>query len=177
MTDPGIASVDLAIAVLVLISAGFGIARGLVKELVSLVIWAAALLLGILFAVPVADWTGLDLGSGRLQVAVGFAIVFVLVLVAGAIAQRIIGGLIESTGLSGTDRTLGLLFGALRGVVLVVVVLIALRPFAEESDWWSESRLVPALLTLEDDILAAGRYLFDASGISDADIQLPQGEL
>ena len=152
---------DVVMAIVIVVSAVFGLMRGLVREVLSLVIWVSALLLGIAFAAPVAGILGLDLSAG-LQTAIGFAIVFVAVLVGGALAQRLFGGLVESTGLTGTDRTLGLVFGTVRGAAVVLVALILLRPFAESRLWWSESRIAPPLLTFENEVIELFDLIVDA---------------
>ena len=152
---------DVVMGIVIVVSAVFGLIRGLVREVLSLVIWAAALLLGIAFADPVAAMLGLDLGAA-LQTAIGFAIVFVAILVAGALAQRFLGGLVESTGLTGTDRTLGLVFGTVRGAAVVLVALILLRPFAESRTWWAESLIAPPLLTFENEVIELFDLMMDA---------------
>ena len=146
------AAADVVMGIVIVVSAVFGLMRGLVREVLSLVIWVAALLLGIAFADSIAAMLGLNLSAG-LQTAIGFAIVFVAVLVAGALAQRFLGGLVESTGLTGTDRTLGLVFGTVRGAAVVLVALILLRPFAESRDWWAESLIAPPLLSFENEVI------------------------
>lgn len=152
---------DLVMGIVIVVSAVFGLMRGLVREVLSLVIWGAALLLGIAFADSVAAMLGLDLSAG-LQTAIGFAIVFVAILVAGALAQRFFGGLVESTGLTGTDRTLGLVFGTVRGGAVVLVALILLRPFAESRDWWAESLIAPPLLSFENEVIELFDLMMDA---------------
>lgn len=152
---------DLVIGLVVVVSTVFGVMRGFVKEVVSLAIWAAAFLLGLAFGSRVGELMALEL-EPKLQTAIGFAAVFIAVLVVGAIVQRALHGLIETTGLTGTDRLLGMLFGAGRGVIVVAVALIALRPFAENRQWWDDSRLVLPLLEFEDDILAVFDSILDA---------------
>ena len=152
---------DVVMGIVIAVSAVLGLMRGLVREVLSLVIWAAALLLGIGFADSVAAMLGLDLSAG-LQTAIGFAIVFVAVLVVGALGQRFFGGLVESTGLTGTDRTLGLVFGTVRGAAVVLVALILLRPFAESRDWWAESLIAPPLLTFENEVIELFDLMMDA---------------
>ena len=161
---------DVAMGIVIVVSAVFGLMRGLVREVLSLVIWVSALLLCIAFAGPVAGVLGLDLSAG-LQTAIGFAIVFVAVLVAGAIVQRFLGGLVESTGLTGTDRTLGLVFGAVRGAAVVLVALILLRPFAESRDWWTQSIIAPPLLTFENEVIELFDLIMDA--VSDPAFERP----
>ena len=151
---------DIVIAAVLAVSAVFGLMRGLVKEVAALVIWASAGLLALAFAGPLGEAIGLNLGP-RLQKALGFAVIFIVVLIVGAFAQRLLRGLVETTGLSGTDRTLGLLFGAARGVLVVTLTLIVVRPFAEERPWWTESKLAPALLTLEPEVMELAQALMD----------------
>jgi len=67
--------------------------------------------------------------------------------------QWLLATMVQGTGLSGTDRFLGFLFGSARGVLACIIALIVLRPFAEGADWWQVSVLVPELLAFEDDIL------------------------
>ena len=157
------AVVDIAMVVVLLASAAVGLMRGFVKEVVSLVIWGAALFLGLAFGRPLGEFIALDLGP-KLPTVVGFLTVFVAVLIVGAIVQRLLRGLVQSAGLSGSDRTLGLVFGAVRGLAVVVVGLIAIRPFAEEQAWWQESRFAPAVLTFESEVLAAADALMGVLG-------------
>lgn len=158
-----IAVADTVIAAVVLVSALFGLMRGLVKEVAALVVWVGAAVLGMTFGPTLGALTDLTL-STRLRNAIGFGVVFVVVLVAGALLQRVLRALVQSTGLTGTDRTLGLAFGSLRGVTVVLVALILLRPFAAERVWWNESVLAPPLLALEGDFLEVTNAVLDAFG-------------
>ena len=136
-----------------MLSAVIGLFRGLVKELVSLVVWACAIVGAIAFASPLADYlTAIDAGR-PIRVAVAFGVVFIGVLIAGSLLQWSLARLIESTGLGGTDRFLGFVFGALRGGLVVIGALIVIRPFAEMTDWWEASVLRPGLMVVADDML------------------------
>ena len=149
---------DVVIVAVIAISALFGLMRGFVREVVALVIWSAAAILSLAFGPPFGQLVAENLDD-RLQAALGIGAVFVVILVAGALLQRALHGLIQGTGLSGTDRTLGLVFGGVRGVAVVVLGLIVLRSFSAESSWWQASQLVEPLLTLEDDVLAIARAI------------------
>jgi membrane protein required for colicin V production len=87
------------------------------------------------------------------RLVVAFAGIFFATLIVGGVFQWLIGTLVQSTGLSGTDRLLGFVFGAARGVLVCLVGLIAIRSFAQTADWWQASRLVPELLAFEHDLL------------------------
>ena len=183
----GLPVADLVIAAVLGVSALFGLMRGFVKEVMALVIWASAGLLSLAFGEPAGEAIGLNL-SPRLLSALGFGLVFVGVLVTGAFVQRFLRALVQTTELSGTDRMLGLLFGAARGLVLVTLALIVIQPFAEQQPWWSESRTIaplleqlgPAALELQEAVME--RFPGDASPQTDpapatsetpADVVLP----
>ncbi len=85
------------------------------------------------------------------RVITGCAIMFVATLIVGAMINYLIGELVRVTGLSGTDRFLGMAFGAARGVLLVVVAvgLLSLGP-VQQDGWWKESQLVPKFLLVAD---------------------------
>lgn len=148
------ATVDIVILIVVLLSALIGLARGLLKEVLSLASWLAAFILALYFAPPVADRLAGHLADGSVRLVVAFIAVFLATLIAGGLLQWVVGTLVKTTGLSGTDRFLGFLFGSARGVVVCIVALIALRQFAEAGQWWHGSVLVPELLAFEEELLA-----------------------
>ena len=139
---------DILMLIVIGASAALGLFRGLVREVVSLAIWAAAFFLALVFGPVLAELMQFNVGTG-VKRALGFAAAFVVVLVAGAFLQKMLGAMVEATGLTGTDRTLGLAFGAVRGAIVVIVALVALRPFAEESAWWTDSAVASFLLPFE----------------------------
>ena len=141
---------DGVIVAVVGLSTLIGLVRGLAREVLSVIVWVTAFVAALALGEPVAR--ALEIGAG-FGTAAGFALVFVAVLIAGAIVQRMLAKLVRSTGIGGTDRMLGSLFGAVRGGLVVLVALIALRPFAETTSWWLESALVPELLAFERDVL------------------------
>lgn len=148
------AGVDIVILVVVLVSALIGLARGLMKEVLSLASWLAAFILALYFAPAVAERLSEHLADGSVRLVVAFIVIFLTTLIAGSVLQWLAGTLVKTTGMSGTDRFLGFLFGGARGVVASLVVLIALNRFAEAGQWWQSSMLVPELLAFEQDVLA-----------------------
>lgn len=146
------ATLDIAIAALILLSAIIGLVRGLVKEVLSLVAWAAAFIVAIFFSAELGEILPGTWGSSALRQALAFVILFVGALVIAGILQWLIGQLVESTGLSGTDRVLGFLFGSVRGLLIALVALIGLEQIAGEAPWWQEARLPGEILAFEDEV-------------------------
>lgn len=135
---------DWVIIGILILSALVGLWRGLVREAFSLGVWIAAIVAATLFGASVsalyANW--IDLPSA--QVALGYATVFILVLIVGGLLTWLVGRIVESTGLGATDRLFGLGFGLLRGGVMVAALILVLgyTPFPRDP-WWQQSELIP----------------------------------
>ncbi len=147
-----VAALDIVIVTVVLLSAGIGLIRGLVKELLSLVSWVVAFVVAIYFSPYVAEQLPETWGSASVRTVIGFAVLFIGTLIAAAILQWLIGQLVAGTGLTGTDRFLGFLFGSARGLLVCVVLLMGLREIAGDASWWQASVLQSELLAFEDDV-------------------------
>lgn len=134
---------DYALLLVLCVSMAVGLWRGFVVEVLSLTVWVAAFWLSIGFGARAASLlTGVESDSARMLL--GHLGVFLGVLVLGGLLTWAIGKVIANTGLSATDRILGLGFGLLRGLVLVcvAVLLMGFTPMPQEL-WWTESRLLP----------------------------------
>lgn len=140
--------VDAIILGILALSVLIGLMRGLIAELLSLVIWVAAFVVAALFGPDVAGLFEKAISLSVARIALGYAICFVGVLLIGAIIRFAARRLIWSTGLTGIDRLLGVLFGFVRGVLVVTlaVFLIGLTALTRES-WWQQSTLLPQFQT------------------------------
>lgn len=144
---------DIAILLVLAISALVGLLRGFIKEVFSLATWGCALVLSFLFRRPVGQALPLDPELNPLIAdLVGGACIFVLVLICGGLIAYLISSLAKATGLTGTDRTLGAVFGVGRGLIVVLAILIFLPAIdpVTKAGWWTDSLLIPQFLQFED---------------------------
>ncbi|WHU40507.1 CvpA family protein [Pseudomonas fulva] len=143
--------VDWAIIAIIAISTLISLKRGFVKEALSLLIWIIAGAVAWMFGGSLSVYLESYIQTPSMRVIAGCGILFVATLLVGAMLNFLIGELIRVTGLSGTDRFLGMVFGAARGGLLVVVALglLSLGPVQQDT-WWQESRLIPRFLLVAD---------------------------
>jgi len=142
---------DWAIIGILVLSALISIKRGFVREALSLATWVAAVIVAVIFSEPLSFLLIDHLDTPSVREMVAFAILFVATLLAGSLLSYLMGALIQVTGLSGTDRLLGMLFGLARGAIIIMVCLIfvpGLLP-VEQDAWWQESQLIPHFLEFE----------------------------
>ena len=136
--------IDYAVIGVILLSAVISLIRGFVKEAISLAIWFSAFFIASQFYADLATYlTKLD--DLMIRNGVAIAILFVSTLVLGGLINYLISQLVEFTGLTGTDRVLGLVFGALRGILMVSALLFFIDTFTpmSSSTWWQTSVLIP----------------------------------
>lgn len=142
---------DWAIIAVLGVSVLISVIRGFVREAMSLVVWAAALAVAMFFYQRLALWLVDLIDTPSLRFVVAWLVLFIAVLIVGGMINYLLGQMIRATGLSGTDRLLGIIFGGARGAIVVLVVLIVLPGIlpVDEDPWWRESLLVPEFLRFE----------------------------
>ena len=156
---------DFAVIALLLVSLLFGLWRGLVYEVLSLIGWPVAFLLSRLFAGDVAPM--MPGAQETMRVTLAYAVVFVAALIVWGALAWLLSRLVKAVGLGWLDRVLGGLFGVLRGglVILVLVWLAGMTSVPEQTFWraaqTSKTAEDVALLTkvwLPDNIAQRVRY-------------------
>ena len=115
---------DLIAVLVVAISVGFSIWRGLVREVLALLSWIMAFWLAKLFAAVVAGWLPSSWSHQGLRIAIGFIAVMLVSVLVFSLVSMFIVHLVKVAGLTASDRMLGALFGLLRGVLIVVIMVL-----------------------------------------------------
>lgn len=146
---------DAAILTVALLSAAIGVYRGFIRETLSLIAWILAFWAAFSYAEPASARFAPYIESPQLQVVAAFSALFVVTLLVLSAISYLLYRLLRVSGIVGTDRILGGLFGVVRAVVLVAIVLLLARLTAyPQSVWWKESLLIeqlhPVVVFFED---------------------------
>ena len=163
-----ISTLDWMIIAVVVLSTLLSLKRGFVKEVMSLVTWVVAFIIAVKFTSQLQTLLIAQVQNYQIRYVVAFIALFIATLVLGALVNFVLGSLVQATGLSSTDRIIGMLFGFVRGGLIVVafISLLSLSPAIEKSDMWKSSQLVPQLDVLKDwvrEMLGKGGEVFDSS--------------
>jgi membrane protein required for colicin V production len=135
---------DYVILAIIGLSVLISVWRGFMREVLSLAAWIVAIAVSLAFAEIASAYLANYVTVPSVRLIIAFGGIFVVVLFLGGLVNLLVGRLVQSTGLSGTDRMVGVVFGVLRGVA-IVAVLVLLAGFTPLPDdpWWKQSVLVP----------------------------------
>ena len=135
--------VDYLIIGIIAISACISIVRGFIKEVLSLLSWILAIWVGVMFHPQMSTLLADYISTPSIRLFLAFFTLFTITLVLCAMVNHMITQLVEKTGLTGTDRALGVIFGLLRGVAIVTVIVLAagVTPMPHDA-WWQQSLLM-----------------------------------
>ena len=136
---------DWTIVAIVGVSCVLSLLRGFVKEALSLVSWIAATFVAIAFHERLAAIFARWIETPSIRTVLAYIALFVMTLLVGAIIGWLLQQFIEGAGLGWFDRLLGMGFGAARGL-LIVLALVILLPMAlpemRGDSWWYRSEFI-----------------------------------
>jgi membrane protein required for colicin V production len=136
--------IDYLILALLVLSCIAGFMRGLLREIISLFTWLLAVVLAWRCADLLAPHLGGALASASVRPWAARTLIFIAVLVVGAVVGTLVSHFVRLSIFSGTDRLLGLVFGVARAVVaLGLLAILAHAVHLENESWYRSSMLVP----------------------------------
>lgn len=135
---------DYLFVAILLFSVTAGALRGFLREAIMLFAWLAGLWVAWRYAYLVGPYLGGALDEPVLREWAGRIILLVAVVFAGSVLAGFVAWLLHrSGGLAATDRLLGAMFGLVRALVIIGIVVLAGRGLdMQDEDWWKESRLM-----------------------------------
>ena len=136
--------IDILIVLALTISIVIGLVRGFVKEAISITALLLAIWAALSFGPSVGEISDSWISSKELQTWFGRVLVFTLILALGGLLGWAISKLVRLSVLSGVDRLVGAIFGAVRGILFVALFVLAGEYAGFSNDnWWKRSKLIP----------------------------------
>ncbi len=150
MSEAGITGfswLDIVLIVVIVLSIVTGIARGLVKTILSIVTWLAAAYLAYAYAANFTHYLEPYISNAEVRLWIIRIAIFVIVMIIGAIIGNMVHQLVSVGGMKGFDRVLGLVLGAVLGVLIAsTLILVAGFTSFPETEIFKSSVLVPHLM-------------------------------
>ncbi|MGZ8158439.1 MAG: CvpA family protein [Methylobacter sp.] len=141
--------IDFTLVGLVFICFVIGLLRGFVKEFFSLVFWMLGIWVSLRFSREFSFFLVSAISHPAARMAASFSALFAITLSLGGLIGFLLSVLAKNTGLTFMDRFGGMVFGVVRGMIVVTVVVIlgGLTSLPKDS-WWTESTLIPPFQSL-----------------------------
>ena len=140
---------DIAVIVVISLSAAIGVWRGVIREVFALAAWTAAVVCMFLFGDKLAQMLPFAQGTPWLRMLAGYALVFIGVFVVLSVAGFLFSKVVNAIGLSFVDRAMGMMFGVVRGALIaVLLVFVAGATTLPQMTWWHDSVTAKPLATL-----------------------------
>jgi len=135
---------DYGVLIVIAVSGIISLTRGFVREALALVAWAISIWVAISFSKTLAVMLEPFIVTPSIRLVAAFLLLFVACLLVMAVINHLVVKLVKTSGLTGTDRAIGILFGIVRGVFIVgiLVFLAGLTPLPQD-DWWDKSMFMP----------------------------------
>lgn len=125
--------------------------RGFVREVISLIGLVLAFLAASRLSGQTGDFLGQWIGNATVADIAGFALVFIIVMIVVGLIGALIRKLVDLAALTATDRTLGIFFGAARGMLLIALTFLVYTSYTKpDSPWLKKSMLTPYAIELGD---------------------------
>jgi membrane protein required for colicin V production len=139
---------DFLFAFIVLVSVGFALLKGLMREIISLVALIGGFTLAVLYYYVPAGWLSEISRNESVANLFGFLVIFLGCILIGAITSLIVNRFLKAASLKWVDRLLGGLFGLLRGWAICSIMAIGLIAFPIRENMMAQSVLSPYLLAV-----------------------------
>ncbi|MBD75216.1 MAG: hypothetical protein CMM96_07030 [Rickettsiales bacterium] len=134
---------DLLVILFILASAFFAFSRGFFQEIFSLFSWSGALLISYFYSKYLIDYVDKILNNPTLSNLLTYLVIFIVSLFLLSFISKKISGLIKYSSVGMIDRSLGFLFGVIRGYILLCLIFFGYNFFFKEvyPKWLEKSKL------------------------------------
>ncbi|MHC5653408.1 CvpA family protein [Stappia sp.] len=149
---------DGILLVIMLLSAVLAMIRGFVREVLSIASWVAAAVAAFFLYDQALPFVQSYISNEKVALGVSVAGVFLVTLIIVSYITMRISDFVLDSRIGALDRTLGFVFGALRGMLLVVVAMLFFNwfvPAQEQPQWIANAKSKPMLEAVGDKLIAA----------------------
>jgi membrane protein required for colicin V production len=163
---------DWAILVILVASSLISLSRGFVKEFLSLFLWVFAFVISVNFEYLVTPQILKFITNPEVAKIISYIVVFVLAIYLGGIFIKLISKLIKWSGASGFDKFLGVVFGFIRGAILILVIFLIIPSGVKSSDLVTNSKISPIINEYIPKVEAYLKDLLDNKNIIEESIKI-----
>ena len=158
---------------IVLISSGIiSLSRGFTKEFLSVFLWLAAFVAAISLEYLATPKINEFIGNQEISKIISYIVVFIVFIFLGGIIIKFISKLIKWSGASGFDRFLGVIFGLIRGLIVLFVIFLILPSGLKTTDVISNSKITPIIQKYAPQIEAYFRDLIDNRNVVEEALEI-----
>ena len=168
----GLNLADWFILIVLIASGIISLSRGFTKEFLSLFLWLAAFVAAISLEYLATPKINEFIGNQEISKIISYIVVFIVFIFLGGIIIKFISKLIKWSGASGFDRFLGVIFGLIRGLIVLFVIFLILPSGLKTTDVINNSKITPIIQKYAPEIEAYFRNLIDNRNVVEEALEL-----
>ena len=168
----GLNLADWFILIVLIASGIIAFARGFTKEFLSLFLWIAAFIAAISLEYLATPKINDFIGNQEISKIISYIVVFIIFIFIGGIFIKFVSKLIKWSGASGFDRFLGVLFGLIRGLIVLFVIFLLLPSGLKTTDLINNSKITPIIQKYAPEIEEYFRDLIDNRNVVEEALEI-----
>ena len=168
----GLNLADWFILIVLVASGIISFARGFTKEFLSLFLWLAAFIAAIRLEYLATPKINEFIGNEEISKIISYIVVFLIFIFIGGMIIKFISKLIKWSGASGFDRFLGVVFGLMRGSIVLFVIFLLLPSGIKTTDLINNSKITPIIQKYAPEIEAYFRELIDNRNVVEEALEI-----
>ena len=168
----GLNLADWFILIVLVASGIISFARGFTKEFLSLFLWLAAFIAAISLEYLATPKINEFIGNEEISKIISYIVVFLIFIFIGGMIIKFISKLIKWSGASGFDRFLGVVFGLMRGSIVLFVIFLLLPSGIKTTDLINNSKITPIIQKYAPEIEAYFRELIDNRNVVEEALEI-----
>ena len=168
----GLNLADWFILIVLIASGIISFARGFTKEFLSLFLWLAAFIAAISLEYLATPKINEFIGNEEISKIISYIVVFLIFIFIGGMIIKFISKIIKWSGASGFDRFLGVVFGLIRGSIVLFVIFLLLPSGIKTTDLINNSKITPIIQKYAPEIEAYFRELIDNRNVVEEALEI-----